>query len=171
MCAIKLVVRKSLILVRHMSYSDIASIASPKLDQYLGDIIPYMRLPEYRRLGDRNLHLLIRCFIHDVSATKAARIVSINRKTVNSWYFLIRTAISRHPVSFKSFRKCLENAAFKRLWKLRIARLCGIPSSTRALHRAECIARYYLSENELAALVDTAIVKEWLDSSISTVEK
>ena len=47
----------------------------------------------YSRLSTTQTNKIIRCFCEDITATSTARLVGVNRNTVNSYYQMIREAI------------------------------------------------------------------------------
>ncbi len=49
---------------------------------------------KYRRLSKNKVNKILRRFSADLSATQAAQITGLNRKTVNAWYGRFRTALA-----------------------------------------------------------------------------
>ena len=47
-----------------------------------------------RKLSQRKLSSLLKCFAEDLSATQTARLVGVNRNTVNYWYLKFREVIA-----------------------------------------------------------------------------
>ena len=47
-----------------------------------------------RKLSKRKLSSILKCFAEDLSATQTARLVGVNRNTVNYWYMKFREVIT-----------------------------------------------------------------------------
>lgn len=54
---------------------------------------------KYSRLSKYKIRRIIFCFSEDITATSAARLLSINRNTINSYYNELRRRIFEHSVS------------------------------------------------------------------------
>jgi hypothetical protein len=48
---------------------------------------------QFARLTAQQRVAVLSCFSEDISASKAARVAGVNRKTVNQWYSLLRSAL------------------------------------------------------------------------------
>ena len=65
----------------------------------------------YHRLTTTKINKIILCFVEDITATATAKIVGVNRNTVNRYFNLIRQKI------FEESLKEIENSHFNRRWK------------------------------------------------------
>lgn len=50
---------------------------------------------KYRRLSKQKVNKILQFFCEDLSATQTARLVSVQRKTVDDWYKTFRTMLAR----------------------------------------------------------------------------
>jgi len=113
---------------------------------------------KFRRLPIGLQRHLIRCFVEDLTASKTALILGINRKTVNDWYSAFRERLSLQSIAYKFPKPSKDKANFYRYLIERRRRIYGVPRSTMMLHQAESLARYRLSKARMAKLLAPCLV-------------
>ena len=81
----------------------------------------------------------MQCFCEDVPASVAARLLLINRKTVNAWYTMIR---KRLLLEIPKLPEIGSESQFLAYHKRRIARFNGLSRASRAFFLLESRLRY-----------------------------
>lgn len=49
---------------------------------------------KYRRLSKQKVNIILQCFCTDLSATQTAKLVDVNRNTINTWYMRFRMELA-----------------------------------------------------------------------------
>lgn len=49
---------------------------------------------KYRRLSKQKVNKILQCFCADLSATQTAKLVGVNRNTINTWYMQFRMELA-----------------------------------------------------------------------------
>lgn len=94
---------------------------------------------------------LVQCFIEDVPASVAARLVFVNRKTANSWYTLIRR---RLLIEIPLLPPILSRSRFLAYHSRRIAKFNGLRKSSQQQFLLESRLRYQLESHFGAAVLN-----------------
>ena len=98
---------------------------------------------KFVRLERKVADQVLRCFAEDLTAAQAARILGVNRKTVNKWYDLYRQSVKKSLESAASEMKItLRDEDFKSFYCRRLGKFNGIPRKALKLHRLETQFRY-----------------------------
>ena len=103
----------------------------------------------FARLTEKTKRQVLACFVEDLTATQAARITGVNRKTANEWYLHFRVSISacKEP-SIHS-----NNAGFKAFNRRRLRKFNGIAKKSRRLFMYESKFRYAHRKNLLQTIL------------------
>ncbi len=51
---------------------------------------------KYRRISKNKVNKILRCFVSDISATSATKLICVNRNTINDWYNTFREKIAEY---------------------------------------------------------------------------
>jgi hypothetical protein len=108
---------------------------------------------KYSRINDGVIRQLVRCFVEDMPASVAARILGVNVKTVNVRYLSFRKALSRLPVAKSSFKRATQGTTLAQYWNRRRAKLYGFPAHLRNLHRIETLVRFTTPAHEIEKIL------------------
>ncbi len=84
---------------------------------------------------------IVDCYIEDLTASQAARLLKINRKTVNVWYAELRGRIASILATMRPIRDVRVFAGYH---ERRIQRKNGLFDHVRSAHRTESRLRYLL---------------------------
>ncbi|MEN9389912.1 MAG: hypothetical protein RLZZ283_12 [Candidatus Parcubacteria bacterium] len=95
----------------------------------------------FTRLSSATRSRIIDCYITDIGATQAARLLSVNRKTINAWYALLRERMAGKVQGLKSIK---DTRVFAGYHERRIKHLNGLFKDARASHLIESKLRYVL---------------------------
>lgn len=112
----------------------------------------FTRLPRGKRLK------LVHYFIEDIGASSAARLLALNRKTVNSWYTELRRRLSLLEGTLTPIK---DRRVFAGYHERRIASRNGLFASAKGMHLLESRVRFQL-KGKLKATV-LAVSKDLID--------
>jgi hypothetical protein len=57
---------------------------------------------KYSKLSNYKIKKIMNCFCIDIDATKTAKLIGLNRETINRYFMLFRQAIYWHQTSLKN---------------------------------------------------------------------
>lgn len=108
---------------------------------------------KFRRLPTLKRGRIIQCFIEDVPAATAARLVFVNRKTVNAWYYELR---GRLLLESHSLPEVVNVGAFRGYHERRIAKFNGLSAKSSRASLIESRMRYQLRHAFASLVLKTA---------------
>src|SRR5262245_26485984 len=107
---------------------------------------------QFTRLSAAKRSRLVQCFTEDVPASVAARLVLVNRKTVNAWYSLIR---KRLLVEVSRLPEISSEQQFMAFHKRRILKFNGLSERSKQQFILESRLRYQLKQRFRGAVLDS----------------
>ena len=108
----------------------------------------------FKRLPTQKRSRIIQCFIEDVPAATAARLVFVNRKTLNTWYRELR---GRLVIESHSLPEISNLGAFKGYHERRIAKFNGLSTKSKRTYLIESRMRYQLRHGFASLVLKTAV--------------
>lgn len=116
-----------------------ASFSNLLVSESWTSILCYTLLMRYRRLSVQKRCRIVQCFIEDVPAATTARLVFVNRKTVNAWYSELR---SRLLLECHNLPEIDHIGAFKGYHERRIAKFNGLSRQSKRIFLIESRIRH-----------------------------
>ena len=107
----------------------------------------------YTRLSREKRSRIVHCFAEDVPASIAAKLVLVNRKTVNTWYRELRLRMLPEASKLPEIPSPGQFAAFH---KRRIAKFNGLSKASNRLFLIDSRLRYQLKVRFRTVLIDAA---------------
>lgn len=108
---------------------------------------------KFTRLSTKTRVRIVQCFIEDIGAAQAARLLALNRKTVNQWYEELRLRVSKISVRLPGEA---DSRALRGFHSRRVSKFNGLPGYKKALHEEESLVRFVLKTKFKNAVRDAA---------------
>jgi hypothetical protein len=105
----------------------------------------------FTRLSHLKKNKMLQCFVEDVPASVASRLVLVNRKTANAWYAELR---KRLLVKLHGLPALVDDGRFLAYHKRRTVRFNGVSKASERTFILESRIRYQLKSAFRGALLD-----------------